>query len=225
MRDDTGIPRRTLLQGAAVLGAAALAGGAVAGGYAPAFAEDGQKAAPVQAGGDAAPQEGVQYGFLVRMSNCVNCQQCVEACRKANNTPEGVPARRTVVPYKTANGQKVYVSTACMHCEDPACATVCPAKAIAKGEGGVVTVDRNRCIGCKYCYQACPFGVPHYTSAGMDKCDLCLEAGVALGEAPNCVQACKFRALHFGTIDDLVAGSGGRAKKIEASTGPSYVLL
>ena len=52
-----------------------------------------------------------------------------------------------------------------------------------------------------------------------------LEAGVALGEAPNCVQACKFRALHFGTIDELVAGSGGRAKKIEASTGPSYVLL
>ena len=88
-----------------------------------------------------------------------------------------------------------------------------------------MTVDHDRCIGCKYCYQACPFGVPHYTSAGMDKCDLCLEAGVALGEAPNCVQACKFRALHFGTIDDLVAGSGGRAKKIEASTGPSYVLL
>lgn len=112
-----------------------------------------------------------------------------------------------MTPYTTANGQKVYVSTSCMHCEDPACATVCPARAITKGEGGVVTVDHDRCIGCKYCYQACPFGVPHYTSAGMDKCDLCLEAGVALGEAPNCVQACKFRALHFGTIDDLVAGS------------------
>ena len=172
MRDDTGIPRRTLLQGAAVLGATALAGGAVGATRKAAFAEDGKAGAAPQDAEAAISQGGMQYGFLVRMSNCVNCQQCVEACRKANGTPEDVPARRAVTPYTTANGQKVYVSTSCMHCEDPACATVCPARAITKGEGGVVTVDHDRCIGCKYCYQACPFGVPHYTSAGMDKCDL-----------------------------------------------------
>ena len=90
MRDDTGIPRRTLLQGAAVLGATALAGGAVGATRKAAFAEDGKAGAAPQDAEAAISQGGMQYGFLVRMSNCVNCQQCVEACRKANGTPEDV---------------------------------------------------------------------------------------------------------------------------------------
>lgn len=216
MQDDTGIPRRALLQGAAVLGVSALTGSGLAVSQKPAFAQGDESSAPSQAN--------AQYGFLVRTSNCVNCQECVEACRRANNTPDDVPARRKVEECKTASGKTVYVSTGCMHCEDPACATVCPAHAIAKGEGGVVSVDHDRCIGCKYCYQACPFSVPHYTSEGMDKCDCCLSAGVALGEKPYCVRACKFRALHYGTLDELMAGSGERARRIEASTGPSYLL-
>ena len=101
MRDDTGIPRRTLLQGAAVLGATALAGGAVGATRKAAFAEDGKAGAAPQDAEAAISQGGMQYGFLVRMSNCVNCQQCVEACRKANGTPEDVPARRAVTPYTT----------------------------------------------------------------------------------------------------------------------------
>ncbi|WP_139651986.1 4Fe-4S dicluster domain-containing protein [Raoultibacter phocaeensis] len=216
MQDDTSIPRRTLLQGAAVLGVSALAGGALALPHDQALAQDGK--------GSAAVQSGDQYGFLVRTSNCVDCQECVQACRRANNTPENVPARRTVTQYTTASSQTVYVSTGCMHCAEPACATVCPARAITKGDGGVVSVDPDRCIGCKYCYQACPFSVPHYTSVGMDKCDCCLSAGVALGEKPYCVRACKFRALHYGTLEELMAGSGGRAKQIDSPTGPSYLL-
>lgn len=216
MLDDAGIPRRALLKGAAMLGATALAGGAFVAYRDTAFAQGSEK--PSHAQNDA------QYGFLVRASNCVDCQECVAACRRANNTPDDVEARRKVVSATTASGQEVFVSSGCMHCEDPACMTVCPAKAISKGDGGVVTVDHDRCIGCKYCYQACPFSVPHYTAAGMDKCDCCLEAGIKLGEKPNCVLACKFRALHYGTLDELMAGSGGRAKQIETSTGPSYLL-
>lgn len=216
MQDDTGIPRRALLQGAAVLGVSALAGSALAAPRDRAFAQGDAESALAY--------NGAQYGFLVRASNCVNCQECVEACRRANATPDGVQARREVTPYKTASSQTVYVSTGCMHCEEPACATVCPAHAITKGEGGVVSVDHDRCIGCKYCYQACPFSVPHYTAEGMDKCDCCLSAGIELGEKPYCVRACKFRALNYGTLEELMAGSGGRAKRIEASTGPSYLL-
>lgn len=216
MQDDTSIPRRVLLQGAAVLGVSALAGGALASSQKTAFAQ-GESSSALERGD-------VQYGFLVRTSNCVNCQECVEACRRANSTPPDAPARRKVEQYKTASNQTVYVSTGCMHCEEPACATVCPAHAITKGEGGVVTVDHDRCIGCKYCYQACPFSVPHYTSEGMDKCDCCLSAGIKLGEKPYCVRACKFRALHYGTLDELMAGSGDRAKQVESSTGPSYLL-
>ncbi|MEG0323980.1 MAG: 4Fe-4S binding protein, partial [Raoultibacter sp.] len=154
MQDDTNISRRVVLQGAAVLGASAIVGGALIVPKAAASAQGDEKSATAQGG--------VQYGFLVSTSNCVDCQECVEACRRANETPEDVQARRQVVPATTGSGQSVYVSTGCMQCENPACMTVCPAAAISKGEGGIVTVDHEKCIGCKYCYQACPFGVPHY---------------------------------------------------------------
>ena len=219
----SGISRRTLLQGSAVLGAVALGGGASALLAQQAYAEG----EGTQSGDTIIPsgtKEGVQYGFLVRTERCVNCQECVKACRRANGTPDDVAARRKVEQYKLNSGKKINISTSCMHCENPSCLQVCPAGAITKGEGGVVSVDSNRCIGCKYCYQACPYGVPHYTSEGMDKCDFCLEAGVALGQTPNCVKACKFRALSYGTLDELMAGSSNRAIQLEGKNGPSLLL-
>ena len=101
---------------------------------------------------------------------------------------------------------------------------VCPAGAISKDAHGIVKVNPDVCIGCKYCFQACPYEVPKYNSVSMDKCDCCLSAGIELGEKPYCVRACKFRALNYGTLEELMAGSGGRAKQIEAPTGPSYLL-
>lgn len=121
-------------------------------------------------------------GFLVKPHNCLNCQACVEACRKFNKTPESRPARRHITKYEK-DGEALFVSTSCMHCEEPACASVCPAGAIKKAEDGVVYVDKDRCIGCKYCYQACPFGVPTYSSAAMDKCDCCTLGGTRPGNA------------------------------------------
>ena len=216
MQDKASISRRGLMQGAAVLGVSVLAGGACLSFKGKAFAQE-EEEVPLA-------QSAQQYGFLVRASNCVNCQECVKACRRANETPADFPARRKVEEFTTSNLQKVFVSSSCMHCEEPACLTVCPAKAITKGEGGVVSVDADRCIGCKYCYQACPFSVPNYDNEGMDKCDCCLEAGVVLGEKPNCVKACKFRALQYGTLDELMAGSGDKAQRIESSTKPSFLL-
>lgn len=111
-----------------------------------------------------------------------------------------------------------------MHCADPSCAQACPAAAIEKGGGGIVAVNPDRCIGCKYCYQACPFEVPHYTDQGMDKCDCCRSIGVSLGDTPRCVDACKFKALHYGPLDQLMEASNGNAKPLEAPTGPSLLL-
>lgn len=216
MQDDTNISRRVALQGVAALGASALVGGAFVVPKAAASIQSDEKST--------ASQDNVQFGFLVNTSNCVDCQECVEACRRANETRAEAPARRQVMPATTGSGQSVYVSTGCMQCESPACMTVCPAAAIAKDKGGIVTVDHEKCIGCKYCYQACPFGVPHYVSEGMDKCDCCLEAGVELGKKPYCVRACKFRALYYGTLDELMNASGGKARQIESPTGPSYLL-
>ena len=163
-----------------------------------------------------------RIGFLVKPRNCLNCQACVAACRKFNKTAKDRPARRKVVKYEK-DGEALFVSMACMHCEEPACMTVCPAGAISKASDGVVSVDKERCIGCKYCYQACPFGVPHYNSQAMDKCDCCTLGGERPGNTPRCAEACNFGALHFGTVEELLAQCP-EARVVEFTTKPSFYL-
>lgn len=230
MEGQTNVTRRTLLGSALAVGVASAAFGVTAALPPRAQADDKQLEASggkvpdaefpqVAKGADA----NAQYGFLVRADHCVNCGECVTACRHYNKTPDGEPARRKLVAYTTQAGRTVTVSTACMHCEDPACLRVCPAGAISKGAGGIVAVDKRRCIGCKYCYQACPYGVPHYNESGMDKCDFCFGAGVALGKRTHCVQACHVDALLCGRIDELVARYPD-AQQIEGPVGASCYL-
>lgn len=165
----------------------------------------------------------VQYGFWMDTSRCVACGACVMVCREAHGLPDET-ARRRLVRYVFENGDSKTLSVACFHCAEPACARVCPASAISKREGGVVVVDQDRCIGCKYCKQACPFGIPQYGSKGMEKCDCCLSRGVKTGDIPLCVSACKADALSYGNLDDLFESSGGRAVLLQAPTGPSCYL-
>ena len=178
---------------------------------------------PLAVDQEALPDSPRQVGFLVKPRHCSNCQACVRACRKHNQTPEGAPGRRQVTAYREGDAEEIFVSTSCMHCVDPACARVCPAGAIVKGAGGVVAVRADRCIGCKYCYQACPFAVPAYNAVSMDKCDCCTGNGLPLGEEPYCARACKFDALSFGNVTDLLANNPG-ARLVEASTRPALVL-
>lgn len=213
----TALDRRSAVKIAAAASLLA-AGGACIFMVDAAHAEDEGRA---EGGRETGPYAG-RVGFLVKPHNCLNCQACVEACRKFNKTPESRPARRHITKYEK-DGEALFVSTFCMHCEEPACASVCPAGAIKKAEDGVVYVDKDRCIGCKYCYQACPFGVPTYSSAAMDKCDCCTLGGTRPGNAPRCAEACKFGALHFGTVDELLAQCPD-AKVVEASTKPSFYL-
>ena len=204
----------------AVAAVTAVTGAVLAGGAAVEHALDERRAFAADPAVSAS-----QLGFLVKTRQCINCGNCVEACRTWNRTPEGGPARRKITAYVDAIGRTRYVSTSCMHCEHPACMEVCPAGAITKGEGGAVVVNKERCIGCKYCAQACPFDAPHYYADGMDKCDLCLGNGVPLGEKPHCVTACPSGALRFGTIEELAKLGGGAAKRLEASTGPAFFTL
>lgn len=213
----TALDRRSAVKIAAAASLLA-AGGACIFMVDAAHAEDEGRA---EGGRETGPYAG-RVGFLVKPHNCLSCQACVEACRKFNKTPESRPARRHITKYEK-DGEALFVSTSCMHCEEPACASVCPAGAIKKAEDGVVYVDKDRCIGCKYCYQACPFGVPTYSSAAMDKCDCCTLGGTRPGNAPRCAEACKFGALHFGTVDELLAQCPD-AKVVEASTKPSFYL-
>lgn len=223
MRGMKDVSRRSLLACAA-LGAASFAAASVGeagpAAYAAADGEATEDAYQVSSRGDA----DAQYGFLMNVQRCIDCGKCVEACRRANGTPESLPARRRIECYIDEQGIERYVSVSCMHCEKPACLEVCPAGAISKTIGGIVVVDKDLCIGCKYCYQACPFQAPHYDAVSMYKCDYCLGAGVALGDTPNCVRACKTQALRFGKLDELLELSD-RVRRVGGTTDPSAVLV
>lgn len=156
-----------------------------------------------------------QLAFYVDIENCAGCKACQVACKDKNNLPAGIRWRR-VFQYEGGEwiqqGQEmipsnVYayaVSSACMHCQNPVCTQVCPAGAMTKREDGIVLIDQDRCIGCRYCSWACPYGAPQFNEdlGVMSKCNMCYDL-VDKGEKPACVQACPYRAMDFGPLDEL----------------------
>lgn len=216
MGESVNITRRTMLTASAA-GACALALGAAA--------VSGSEAAASEASSGSKAEE-VRYAFLTALSRCSGCGRCVEACREENGLSDDTPDRRRVSAFKRTRGRTFFISTSCMHCAEPSCMKVCPAGAISKDGYGVVKVDPDRCIGCKYCYQACPYEVPKYNSVSMDKCDCCQSAGVKIGEEdPYCVRACKFGALKFGPLDELLEVTNGSAIPIAEPNDPSCLVL
>jgi anaerobic dimethyl sulfoxide reductase subunit B len=162
-----------------------------------------------------------QLGFYMNLAACTGCKACMIACKDKNDLPIGVNWRR-VYEYeggewvKHSNGMYVannvftyFVSVACGHCQDARCVDICPSKAMVKGENGVVTIDETKCIGCRYCEWVCPYDAPQFNEATglMTKCDFC-EDLLALGQKPACVDACPYRAMDFGDLDELKAKYG-----------------
>ena len=153
-----------------------------------------------------------------------------------NPSPEGRGAPRVgcgdVAPQPAMT---LHFPRSCLHCETPACVTVCPTGASYKrAEDGIVLVDEDKCIGCKLCSWACPYGAREYSAVEgvMKKCTLCVDRiyNENLPEAerqPACVQACPTRARHFGDLGDpeskvskLVAERGGVALMPELGYAP-----
>jgi len=156
---------------------------------------------------------------LIDTTRCIGCKSCQKACKVANNLPTEEPTAclsaitLTIVDMKNISTDPKKpiikpVKVACMHCEDPACASVCPVGAIKKTESGAVTYDANICIGCRYCMTACPFGIPKYNWNTPDpKINKCAQGCMADGkrDRPACVQACPAQALQYGNRNELLA--------------------
>ena len=117
--------------------------------------------------------------FLCDAERCIECNGCVTACKNENEVPWGVNRRRVVTINDGVPGENS-ISVACMHCSDAPCMAVCPVDCFYRTEEGVVLHDKDLCIGCGYCFYACPFGAPQFPQAGafgvrgkMDKCTFC----------------------------------------------------
>ena len=229
MANNASITRRGFV-GAAIIGGTAAAFCAAGPTARTALADDKpeqDESHSLTTGEQSAERPHEQMGFLVNTGNCVDCGCCEHACRRANGIAENEPSRRRIQIAKHTT-HDIYISTSCMHCLNPSCMAVCPAGAISKREqDGIVVVDQQLCIGCKYCYQACPFEVPRYTSRGMDKCDYCIGQGRYPNQPPACAAACPHEALFFGTIEELqetALNNGRECRSVTGITGPSLLI-
>ena len=180
-----------------------------------------------------------RWAMVIDPRKCLEhdgCTDCITACHRAHNVP-AIPDRAHEVKWVWKEQfPRVFASedadvlpadlrgrdmlVFCNHCDNPPCVRVCPTQATWKRDDGIVTIDEHRCIGCRYCMAACPYGsrsfnwvdprphlvsqtpgYPTRTRGVVEKCNLC-EERIARGEAPHCVAACGARALVFGDLRD-----------------------
>lgn len=158
---------------------------------------------------------------------CIGCGACYDACKERNGLPETTDdflkddLSENTFSIVQERGDS-YVRRLCMHCVTPTCASVCPVGALEKTATGPVVYHEDRCIGCRYCMQACPFSVPRYEWASLTprvrKCDMCADRQ-AKGQSTACAEACPAGATVFGDRDELIA----EAKSRIAASPDSYV--
>jgi Fe-S-cluster-containing dehydrogenase component len=175
-----------------------------------------------------------RYGFAIDLKRCYGCYSCQVACKAENVTPKGIDWAKCVSAeigeYPQALRQMLPL--VCMQCEEPACMTVCPTGATTKDENGIVQIDKDLCMGCKYCMMACPYGARQtvdswetyfpYAEGDLDPYEAWCKKewesrrtdyGIATkcdwcmhrvkeGEDPACVAACPAKARYFGDLDD-----------------------
>jgi tetrathionate reductase subunit B len=169
------------------------------------------------------------WGYVIDTRKCIGCGRCAKACKLENHVPFDEPVYRTWVErYRVTTDGEVnidspngsidgftddipdneikkafYVPKICNHCESPPCVQVCPVGATYETQDGVVLVDYDYCIGCRYCIQGCPYGARYFNTERKtaDKCTWCYHR-ITKGLLPACVQACPVGARIFGDLKD-----------------------
>ncbi|MET1101095.1 MAG: 4Fe-4S dicluster domain-containing protein [Pyrodictiaceae archaeon] len=166
-----------------------------------------------------------EWAMVIDLTKCIACGACIDACSRENSRFLGVEVplgARTRIVFREINGKRVPMHLICQHCSPAPCVEVCPTGASIKRKDGIVLIDYDLCIGCKYCMSACPYGA-RYVNGGLsavDKCTFCAHR-VDKGLKPACVEACPVGARIFGDLKDpnsevskLV--KSGKAVKIKA---------
>ena len=216
------------------LGSAALFGAGTAAGIHSLTATSAFGATPT---GSPGIPKGTRWGMFVDMARCeAGCSDCITACHTKHNVPDfGNPKDEIKWIWKDSyakvfpTGSQQFLAqqladkpvlSLCNHCANPPCVKVCPTQATFKRADGIVEMDFHRCIGCRFCMAACPYGsrsfnwrnpreflkqvdaeYPTREIGVVEKCNFCSER-IGTGRQPACVETCKTQALVFGNLYD-----------------------
>jgi len=170
-------------------------------------------------------------GVLLDLTRCIGCRACQVACKEWNersvkkttltgnftNPPELNSETFTHIRYveQEKEDQPVwsFIKNQCLHCKNPACASVCPVEALKKTEAGPVTYTFERCIGCRYCMLGCPFYIPKYewekAVPWVRKCTFCADR-IQEGMVPSCIKVCPTNTMLYGEYDDIMKEANSR---------------
>lgn len=191
---------------------------------------------------------GKSFVMVVDLASCRNARKCVDSCQHAHGLrPDQEYVKVKRMSHNELSGE-YWMPQLCNHCDNPPCTTVCPVDATFKRDDGVVAIDNDRCIGCRFCMAACPYGARVFNwnepksldqpptcsshtgqpkkKGTVDKCDFCAEMA-SEGELPHCVTACPNGVFYFGDRDEDVVTNGAETvrltKLLEERGGYQYM--
>lgn len=177
-------------------------------------ADNGLRGQSLNINGDSAigpnPNRYKQHGFFFTADNCIACHACEAACSEKNDNPPHIAFRSVgfVEGGVYPNVQRLNISMACNHCDNPVCLKGCPTRAYTKfAEYGAVLQDPDICFGCGYCTWVCPYNAPQLdpVKGQVSKCNMCVDR-LEVGLKPACVSACLGKALDFGVVENIPEG-------------------
>jgi formate dehydrogenase iron-sulfur subunit len=166
----------------------------------------------------------MRAAILTDTTKCIGCSECALACKRINHLAPDLPRRWDLDDGLSArNWTSVvegpghsFVRKQCRHCLEPACASACPVGALTRSTLGAVIYDSSKCMGCRYCMMACPYGIPRYdwdqTVPYVRKCILCYDR-IRDGGQPACTEACPTKATIFGDRDRLLEEAHRRIRE------------
>ncbi len=177
----------------------------------------------------------MKYGFVIDNRKCIGCHACTTACKSEHQVPVGVNRTwvKQVEKGEFPNTRRLFSVMRCNHCTNAPCVDICPVEALYYRDDGIVDFDKDRCIGCKSCMQACPYDALYidpesHTAA---KCNYCAHR-VDIGLEPACVNVCPEEAIVSGDMDNptskiatLLARQPVKARKTEKGTTPNLFYI
>ncbi|MEI6899160.1 MAG: 4Fe-4S dicluster domain-containing protein [Bacteroidota bacterium] len=173
---------------------------------------------------------GRKFVMVIDLARCKNARACVKSCQKGHHLPKSQEFMKVYLLQDSEKSAPYWFPKPCFHCDNPLCVSVCPVGATYKRSDGIVLIDTERCIGCKFCMTGCPYSTrvfawkhydefdedkepysPEASSPGKEgtvaKCDFCPDL-IRVGKLPYCAQSCPMGVIYFGDIDEDTVTNG-----------------